>query len=303
MKQAFKQLFYKVNSKWKRVDYTNALLLGKLHAERVRRLGTLTSLGDAEFRVFSQFGEDGILQYLLGKVEITHRVFVEFGVENYLESNTRFLVYNNDWKGLVMDGDKSNIRFIAGDELAWKHGLTPLAAFVTAENIDDLIRAHVTETDIGILSIDIDGNDFWVWRSITAVSPRIVVVEFNNVFGGERAVTVPYDPAFERYTAHYSGLYHGASLSAFCRLAEEKGYDFVGVNTSCMNAFFVRKDVSGALHKPTPREAFRFNNIRMSMDAARNKTFLKGRARAEVIGDMPVIDLETASTIRIKDML
>ncbi len=302
MKQAFKYYFHSFNQKWKKPDQVNNLLLGKWHAERVKGLGTLTSLPEAEFQVFSQNGEDGILQYLLGRVPVPEKVFVEFGVENYLESNTRFLVYNDHWTGIVLDSNASNIRFIRSDEVSWKYGVSAHRAFITAENADGLLGGLVQNADIGLLSIDIDGNDYWVWKAITTLSPRIVVIEFNNVFGPDYAISIPYQPAFDRYKAHYSGLYHGASLEAFCALADEKGYDFVGVNTPCMNAFFVRKDLSASLYKPSVAEVFQFNHICMSKDAKGTKTFLKGKERLRAIQDLAVIDVTTNTSSLIKDL-
>ena len=163
------------------------------------------------------------MQYLVHHLPIAHRTFVEFGVEDYRESNTRFLLVHEDWQGLVMDG---SAEFIAGrrrDEIHWRHDLQAIAAFVTRENIDGLLRDSGFDPDLGLLSIDIEGNDWWVWEAITAVRPRIVVCEYNAIFGHD-PVTTPYDPAFRRMAAHHSGLYFGASLSALEHLAHRKGY-------------------------------------------------------------------------------
>ena len=91
------------------------------------------------------------------------------------------------------------------------------------------------------------GNDFWVWRAIDCVAPAIVICEFNAVLGDRRPVVVPYDPAFTRFKYHYSGLYLGCSILALQRLADQKGYAFVGTSSNGVNAFFVRKDLAGPL--------------------------------------------------------
>jgi len=213
--------------------------LGRIENRQLRYL-LAAEIQQAEFRVFSQWGEDGILQHLLRHVSVSRKIFVEFGVENYTESNTRFLLMNDNWAGLVIDGSAANIEYIKQDEIYWRYNLKAEAAFITKDNINDLIRRNGISGEIGLLSVDIDGNDYWVWDAIDSVIPSIVVVEYNARFGPERAVTVPYDPAFVRAAAHHSNLYWGASLAAFCLLAKRKGYSFVGCNTAGNNAFFVQ---------------------------------------------------------------
>ena len=195
-----------------------------------------------EYRVYSQWGEDGIIQYLLRHVPVAQRVFVEFGVEDYSEANTRFLLVNNNWTGLVIDRDEQAVARLARSRAGLNYGLRAVNAFVTAENIDDILKPCEVEGEIGLLSIDLDGNDFWVWRAITVIQPTIVVIEYNPLFGAERAVTVPYSTDFNRAKAHPSMTYYGASLKALCRLGEQKGYAFVGCNSNGVNAFFVRRD-------------------------------------------------------------
>ncbi|HEX3386574.1 MAG TPA: hypothetical protein VHS53_15345, partial [Mucilaginibacter sp.] len=181
-----------------------------------------------EFKVFSQWGDDGIIQYLVNRIAIPNKTFIEFGTENYRESNTRFLLVNNNWTGLIMDGSESNAAEIRNSELFWKYDLNVVTAFITRENINDLIRSAGFSKDVGILSIDIDGNDYWVWEAIYCVDPIIVIIEYNSVFGPGNPWTIPYKPDFNRTDAHYSNLYFGASLRSLCDLAEKKGYFFAG---------------------------------------------------------------------------
>jgi len=181
---------------------TNIVLTAGLHVHSIRKLGAIKSLRDVEFRAFSQWGEDGIIQYLISQVPIENTSFVEFGVENYLEANTRFLLINDNWKGLVLDGSQRHIDFIRNDKIYWRHDLTAECRFITRENINDTLDGCGFRGDIGLLSIDIDGNDYWVWESIDIIKPRIVVCEYNSVFGGQQAVTVPYDAIFVRTDAH-----------------------------------------------------------------------------------------------------
>jgi hypothetical protein len=247
---------------------------------------------EAEFRVFSQWGEDGILQFLVRRIPIERRIFVEFGVQDYSESNTRFLLINNNWSGLVIDGSAENIESVRRSEIYWQHALHAEHAFITSENINDLIDSKGIRGDIGILSVDIDGNDYWVWKAIDVVSPRIVVVEYNSRFGAEREVTIPYDPAFSRSRAHPSMIYYGASLAALSRLGEEKGYSLVGCNSAGNNAFFVRKDVQPEmLPSLSAPEAYVRASFREARDANGNLSFLSFDEEQRILETLPLVDL------------
>jgi len=275
------------------------LLAGHEHATQVRSLPDGAPLRDAEFRVFSQWGEDGILQYLLSRVPIAHDFFVEFGVEDYREANTRFLMHHDSWAGLVIDGSAENIRRIRDDPYFWRHQLAAEQAFVTRENIDGLLSRHVPDPDIGLLSIDIDGNDYWVWDAISAARPRIVVCEYNSVFGPDAAVSVPYDAHFDRTRAHYSNLYWGASLAALLRLGERKGYILAGSNSAGNNAFFVRKDCAARVRPLAARDAYNASRFRESRDREGRLSFLAGKARAAAIADLALVDVATGGATTV----
>lgn len=272
---------------------TDLMLLGTLLARQNKTLPVLDNISDAEFKVFSQTGDDGIIQYLINKICIPETTFIEFGVENYVESNTRFLLKYNNWSGLVIDGSAKAIRYIMSDDIYYQHDLKTLQAFITAENINDLICSQGFRGEIGLLSVDIDGNDYWVWKAINVVTPVIVIAEYNSVFGIDRALTVPYKPDFVRADAHYSHLYFGASLKALCMLAEEKGYAFVGSNSIGNNAYFVRKDHLGDLKALCPEEGYIYSRFRESRDKKGNLNYLSGSERYECIKGMPVYNVVT----------
>jgi hypothetical protein len=210
------------------------------------------------FAVTSQFGEDGFLQHLVRQIPISDKSFIEFGVEDYKQSNTRFLLQNNRWRGLILEGDSNCIDTIQQDSLYWWRDLTAISAFVTTENVNKLFESQNFIGDIGLLSIDIDGNDYWIWDAVTVVQPRIVSVEYNYRFGPTLSAAVPYDPAFYKRDAHPSRIYYGSSLRALAGLADEKGYDLVGCSDGGVNAFFVRRDVRPeSLPRRGVAEAFR----------------------------------------------
>ena len=176
--------------------------------------------------------------------------------------------------------------------------------FVTKENIDAALVDAGFVGDIGLLSIDIDGNDYWVLEAITSIKPRIIVAEYNSTFGPTQAVTVPYDPTFNRLQAHHSGLYFGASLPALCHLAERKGYRFVGSNSAGINAFFVRDDVVGTLPTLRPEDGWVESVVRESRDHTGRLTYLDSHVdRLSLIADLPVYDVEHRSTGTVGDVL
>jgi hypothetical protein len=255
-----------------------------------------------EFKVFSQWGEDGIIQHLIHAVPIAVPVFVEFGVHDYHESNTRFLLQHDNWSGLVMDASEEYIRAIQHDRVYFRNNLRAVRAFIDRDNINALIRDNGITGDIGLLSIDIDGNDYWVWEAIDCISPRIVVCEYDSLLGPYRMVTTPYSPTFDRLKAHYSFLYGGASIAALEALGQRKGYVLVGSNSAGNNAFFVRSDVLGTLPTISARDAYVKAQFRHSRNQEGQFTFLDFEDSVRLVGAMPVLDLDTNSMITIRDL-
>jgi len=280
------------------------LLLGKELANQVKTHGIYGDIHSAEFKVFSQFGDDGILQYLTHETCPEHKTFIEFGVENYREANTRFLLMNDNWSGLVMDGSREAMESVRSqwNGFYWRYDLKAVSAFITRENIDELISDNGFTGEIGLLSIDIDGNDYWVWERINVVQPTIVTVEYNSVFGIQHAVTIPYDAVFNRMKAHSSNLFWGTSLKALCFLAEKKGCAFVGCNSNGNNAHFVRKDKLGNIPLLTPEQGYVESKFRESRDLDGNLTYISGRHRLNVIKDMQVYDVEKGCLARLSDL-
>lgn len=274
------------------------ILQGRALARANAARAPFKGLRDAEFKVFSQFGEDGILQHLIRETGIRREeeTFIEFGVQHYMESNTRFLLMNDNWRGLIMDGSEASMRFVQSLDLYWRHDLTALHAWIDRDNIDTLIRDAGFAGDLGILSIDIDGNDYWVWERIEAVNPVIVVAEYNSLFGASHAVTVPYDPGFDSARAHASGLYWGASIRALAGLAERRGYALVGSNHAGNNAFFVRRDRLGRLEAVSAQDAHVDARFRISRNTAGQLDFIGLEARRQAIRDLPLVVVPDGST-------
>jgi hypothetical protein len=255
----------------------------------------LKNLNKAEFKVFSQWGDDGIIQFLVDYLEIAPQTFIEFGVENYLEANTRFLLINNCWKGLVMDGSSKNINQIQQSSLYWKYQLQAKEAFINAENINQLIDEYTFNNELGLLVIDVDGNDYWIWNAISKVNPTLVIVEYNSLFGKERAITIPYDKNFTRTKAHFSNLFYGASLKALQILAQSKNYALVACNQNGNNAFFIRKDKLKDVKELSVEQAYKQASFRESRDQNGQLTYLNFDEAMLSLKGLSVFNVQTGS--------
>jgi hypothetical protein len=202
------------------------------------------------FGVLSQNSEDGVVLALVQEAGVTTRTFVEIGCGDN-GGDSGFLARELGWSGVMIDGsqealDQVRLRFN-------ERRVRIVEAFVTRENVDELLRGAGIDGEVDFLSIDIDGNDIWVWEALESCSPRVVCVEFNAIFGPTRAVAVPYDA---NWTYEAGSDYYGASLAAFARLGRRKGYRLVAVEPRGVNAFFVRDDLAPHVPEAEPEDAF-----------------------------------------------
>jgi hypothetical protein len=245
-----------------------------------------------EFRVYSHAGEDGIIQFLVHNIPVPSRTFIEFGVEDYREANTRFLLSKDHWTGLVMDGSEANIERVRADPLYWNSSLTALATFVTRENVNEVITSAGFEGDLGLLSVDVDGNDYWIFDAISMVQPAIAVVEYNHRHGPTRSTTIAYDPGFVRRQTDASWLWSGASLKALVLAAERKSLAFVGCNSFGNNAFFVREDLLPAwLPRLTAEEGYVRGRFRESLVVDGVERVLTDVEEGELLSQVNVVDV------------
>ncbi len=202
---------------------------------------------DTEFRCYSQNGEDGILLYIFSLIGFTNRRSVEICCGTGIDCNSANLIINHGFDALLVDGREDLLamgkKFYARcrDTYQWPPKLQ--RAWVTAENVNKLIRKNGFDGDLDLFSLDMDGVDYWVWKAIDCINPRVVVVEYQDILGPKRSVTVPYDPKFSEPRNKYGVDYCGASLRAFTKLAQTKGYRLVACEHYGYNAFFVRNDI------------------------------------------------------------
>ena len=244
-------------------DINNLKLITGKQLSKYNKNIKSNNINDYEFKVFSQFGEDGIIQYLIEKLNIEKKTFVEFGVENYEESNTRFLLENNNWKGLIIDSSQKNIDYIKNQSYFWRNKIVVENSFIDKDNINETISKNDFIGEIGLLSVDIDGNDYWIWEAINVIDPMIVICEFNARLGYEQALTIPYNKNFDRIEKHYSSIYYKSSLNALYKLGKKKNYELVGTNKNGNNAFFVKKNVKDKtdIQSKTPQECYHVNSF------------------------------------------
>ena len=252
------------------------------------------NISDKEFRVFSQWGDDGIIQFLIKELQVDNETFIEFGVGNYFESNTHFLLVNNNWSGFIIDGSKKCMDIVINNPFFWRYDLNLKTAFIDKENINDLLE-YSNFSNIGLLHIDLDGNDYWILDSLDMdkYNPDILILEYNSNFGPDRKITVPYDPLFSRICAHFSGQYFGASLSALEELAEEKGYYFIGCNSAGNNAYFLKNKFKSIIEPKTVKKGFVSGKYRDNRDVNGELLFSSRESCINSIRGLPVFNIKT----------
>lgn len=242
-------LFEQSRSPWPRTGpAVKAAQLELLH--RYRQLlaqGVPVAAADTGMRVFSGTDDDGVLLFVFAAIGFRSRVCLDIGAADGIDSNCANLLLNFGFHGLLLEGDPAKVR--RGQRFYARHPDTCLyppvfrRALVTAENINSLVTAGGLAGEIDLLSVDIDGNDFWVWKALTQVTPRVVIIETHAEFG-DRDVVVPYDPNYCHPGSHPQ--YFGASLPAMVELGRQKGYRLVATNRYGFNAIFVRADAATA---------------------------------------------------------
>jgi hypothetical protein len=252
-------------------------------------------INDYEFKIFSQWGDDGIIQYLVRNIRIVNKTFIEFGVQDYTESNTRFLLMNDNWRGFVMDGSQMAMARLKNRDWFWKFDLDCKAVFIDKDNINPLLD-EIGFSSLGLLHIDLDGNDYHIFKKIDLgkLNPSIIILEYNSLFGKDRMISVPYDKNFQRTRAHYSNLYFGASLGAFEYWARKSGYSLVCSNLAGNNAYFVRNDLlNQKVRSKTVGDSYKISNFREGRNTDGTLSFLSGEKKYEVIKGMRVVNVVT----------
>ncbi len=280
----------------KRPDFSEKriFLQGKILQEKNKVKNKIKNLNDVEFSVFSQFGDDGVISWIVNQIPEIKKKFIEIGTQDYWESNTRFLLKSENWSGILVDASEKDINKIKRQRIYWQHDLKAYQLMATKENINQFLGDKINSKDkeIGLLSIDIDGNDYWILDEINSIDPTIIVCEFNSIFGDVHKMSVLYDKNFVRNEKHYSNLYFGASIKAFISLLEKKGFFFIGTNSSGINAFFVKNDLAANFRSKIQEITIFPSKVRESLDKNGKLTYQDIFERKKKIEHLQIYDFE-----------
>jgi hypothetical protein len=247
IKKKLKVLLYKILNV---TNFVNSSQLSQLllmnQYRQLTHTKKLPNFQNTGFHVYSQTDEDGFLLYIFFLIDTTNKKVIEIGTGDCIECNSANLIINHGWQGLLFDVNRNSINIgkkIYGFLKTTRNNPPKLVnTWITSENINQLITNNNFEDEIDLLSIDIDGNDYWIWKAIQCVNPRVIIIEYNTYWMADESVTVPYDPQFKAKIIN-GAYYCGASLAAFVSLGKKLGYRLVGSNTRQYNAFFVRNDL------------------------------------------------------------
>jgi hypothetical protein len=257
----------------------------------------INDLREAELKVFSQWGEDGILDYICHKLSIHKPRMLEFGVGDFSECNSRFLVENRNASVVLVDSHPGLLPFVHGQDCYWKSTVIPVNDWITRSNAQALLeKARENLEGIDIFSIDLDGNDYWILDAMNLGNIRVVVTEYNPVYGPTVSMSVPPKDDFNRNQEHSSNLYYGASLRAFIKLMSAKGFRFAGTNNAGSNAFFVGISDFDFLEIEAPNDqdlsTYCDWRVRESRDGLGNLSLMTGSSRWEAIKEMPYTHID-----------
>lgn len=285
--------FLKKNYKSKKTD----ILLSKI-LDRNNISNEINDINHLEYSVYSQWGDDGIISFLINKLNLTQKPFIEFGVEDYTECNSRLSLEKFNMSGLVIECDKKNFKKINQSELKWKYDLKIANEFITLKNINQIIKSANLGPDLAYLSIDVDGNDYWIWESLDqSIKPDFVVIEFNSIFGQKLDISTIYRENFNRKSEHFSCLLYGASIQALIRLAKSKGYFFLGTNLNGNNSYFVSEQYSQDLKNFNPK--INFSKFKESRDQNNKLSFFEKEKALNLLKNEEVFNFKTNKTSKL----
>ena len=287
----------------------NIFLTGSSHCSLMRQnYSKIKDLNELDYKIYSQAGEDGIIDYLLYTLNIKKPKFIEIGVGDYRESNTRFIYERASCQGLIIDVTENLERKVKAHINFWRGDLTVVEKEIDSENIIETLNKKNFYKNIDLFSIDIDGIDYWVLEKLPDEFSKIIVAEYNPYFGDKLMVSVPNIKGFQRKKYHYSHLCFGNSIKALINLLNKKGYIFLGSNLFRTNAFFVLKKFKDKINLDLPDINQLNKHVDSNVRESRNKNgelnFLADKSRIKEIENCEVIDLSDIEKklVKIKDI-
>ena len=277
--------------------------LGHLHSRLSQaNMHTIEWLWDAEYSVYSQLVEDGILDYICSALGIDRPHYLDFGAGDVCLSNGRWLLQSRGGAGVFVDARDDLSRTLSESELGVYTDSTSIQSFLDYENSPSILEEAKKRLEgvIDIFSLDLDGQDYWVLNSLLKLNAKIIVLEYQAHLGPSLAITVPQSKVFDRTSAHFSWIYYGASLGAFTHLLADRGYVLIGSNRQRTNAFFVQKDLVSS----SPLSEIKVPTLESLCDSrggeSRNSSGelvgVQGLGRRELISDTSWTDVKTGKT-------
>ena len=286
-------------------DLENRALIGKnILIKKRNDYLNFKSINDAEEKIFSQNGEDGIIDFILEVLNLKDPKFIEIGVEDYVEANTRLLYHIRNSHGLIID-QSININKLSKNLDLWKGRIKVLKKSINPKNINEIIKYENFNKNLDLFSIDIDGLDFWVIKELPVNFAKICIAEYNPLFGSESEISVPNIENFDRTNYHFSNLCWGVSLKGLISVMNEKNFTFLGANNLKNNAFFINKDFEQLFKnvisdKNKELEKYTDHKFQESTDRKGNLTYLSRKEQLKEIKDCEVIDINKSLTEKVK---
>jgi len=305
------KIFIKIlNKLFKNYFNKKLLMLGTSHILNMRKnYKNISNLNEVDFKVFSQNGEDGIIDYLLFSLQIEKAKFIEIGVGDYYESNTRFLFERSSGDGLIIDIIDNLQKRVEKNIRLWRGNVKILNRKIDSENILATLKEFNFFDNIDLFSIDVDGIDYWILEKMPKKFCKLIVAEYNPYFGSNLEISVPNDKNFDRSKYHHSNLCFGASLKSIINLLDRKGFVFLGTNLFKNNAFFVNSDFKDNLFLEIPNNnelnSFTNASFRESRDINNKLNFIDPKDILNEIKKCKVVDLSSSENKvkKIEDLL
>ena len=261
----------------------------------------ITNIRDAEVKIFSQYGEDGIIDFLLFKLDLINDiVFIEIGTGDYEEANTRFLCETRNCRGLLID-KINDLKYIKKRDFFWKNDIYFCQKPISSENILKVLNSYDFNNRFNLLSLDVDGVDYWILKNIDLDRSDIAVVEYNPLFGADHSFTVPDINNFDRN--NYRKIFYGASLRAMIDLMNSKNFFFVGANKACNNAFFINKKNIHLFSNITIENLKEYTNFKFRELKKNNPSKNKISNLIKLIEDFEIFELTKKKLMKIKDLI
>jgi hypothetical protein len=273
----------------------------------IDRMNAVTDLRQVELRVFSQWGEDGILWFLCNRLGIWKPTIFELGVGDFSECNGRFLAEARNASIFAVDADPRLAESQVVRRLGPRCGVFGHTAWVSTANIghlQEMSANYIGQPDI--VSIDLDGQDYWILEQMDLTGVSVVVCEYNAIFGPRSTVSVEHVEGFVRASEGFARLLYGASLQAFNFLLTGRGFRLVGTNSAGNNAFWVREtalehfDDLDLRQLPWPN-SFDYR-VREVHDPSRKPSLISGTDALRALGDAVLVNVVTGNTVAIRDL-